>query len=123
MTHTPPFTPIEVDRQGLTIMGVALPNKEILNGVAKALGANMYRGVIGVAEFWVEKGVFSASWFGAAKRHDGQAMFPFHGNTPEESSKKFRKVVDLLRGWHEDGGVVPLWGRRDRKHQQQVGCP
>ena len=45
MTRTPPFTPIYIDRGGLTIMGVAFPDLETLNGVARALGSGMYDGL------------------------------------------------------------------------------
>jgi cell filamentation protein len=45
MTHIPPFTPIEVDRMWPAIMGVAFPTLEILNGVARAIGTNIYEGL------------------------------------------------------------------------------
>jgi len=36
------YTPIEVDRKKLTIMGVPFPDMKTLEGVAHALGSNMY---------------------------------------------------------------------------------
>jgi putative transcriptional regulator len=36
------FTPIEVDRKNLAIMGVTFPDLKTLEGVAHALGSNMY---------------------------------------------------------------------------------
>ena len=38
------FTPIAVDRDAMTIMGVPLPDKESLDRAANALGSNMYEG-------------------------------------------------------------------------------
>jgi len=45
MTRTLSFKPIEVDRQGLTIMGVPFPDLVTLDGVARALGSSMYAGL------------------------------------------------------------------------------
>jgi len=36
------YIPIEVDRKKLTIMGVPFPDPKTLEGVAHALGSNMY---------------------------------------------------------------------------------
>lgn len=44
MAHIPPFTPIEVDREGLTIMGVPFPDAETLDNCASGIGSNMYEG-------------------------------------------------------------------------------
>ena len=38
------FTPIAVDRDAMTIMGVPFPDKGSLNRAANALGSNMYEG-------------------------------------------------------------------------------
>jgi len=38
------FTPIAVDRDALTIMGVPFPDKGALERAASALGSNMYEG-------------------------------------------------------------------------------
>ncbi|MDR1305970.1 MAG: antitoxin VbhA family protein, partial [Treponema sp.] len=38
------YTPVEVDRQKLTIMGVQFPDKVSLNRAASAIGSNMYEG-------------------------------------------------------------------------------
>jgi putative transcriptional regulator len=38
------YKPIEIDRRHLTIMGVAFPDLDTLNSVARAIGSNMYEG-------------------------------------------------------------------------------
>jgi len=38
------FTPIAVDRDAMTIMGVQFPDKGSLERAANALGSNMYEG-------------------------------------------------------------------------------
>jgi len=38
------YTPIEVDREKLTIMGVKFPDIETLNSTANAIGSNMFEG-------------------------------------------------------------------------------
>lgn len=40
------FTPIEVDYERLTIMGVPFPDRELLDGVAYGIGTNMYEGFV-----------------------------------------------------------------------------
>jgi hypothetical protein len=46
MTFIPPFTPIEVDRERLTIMGVPFRDLEALEDVARGIGSNMYEGFV-----------------------------------------------------------------------------
>ena len=38
------YKPIEVDRQNLTIMGIAFPDIEMLDSAANAIGSNMFEG-------------------------------------------------------------------------------
>jgi hypothetical protein len=38
------YTPIDIDRKALTIMGVPFPDLETLNSVAYEIGSNMYEG-------------------------------------------------------------------------------
>jgi putative transcriptional regulator len=38
------YTPIEIDRKNLTIMGVSFPDIETLNDTANAIGSNMFEG-------------------------------------------------------------------------------
>lgn len=38
------YKPIEIDREQLTIMGVPFPDLETLNGIANAIGSNMFEG-------------------------------------------------------------------------------
>jgi len=40
------FTPIEVDREALTIMGVCFPDLKSLNTASSAIGSNMYEGFV-----------------------------------------------------------------------------
>ena len=44
MPYIPPFTPIEVDYEALTIMGVQFPDAEIHKNCASAIGSNVYEG-------------------------------------------------------------------------------
>jgi putative transcriptional regulator len=39
-----PYTPIEIDRENLTIMGVKFPDLETLDSSANAIGSNMFEG-------------------------------------------------------------------------------
>ena len=39
-----PYTPIAVDRDALTIMGVPFPDLEALESTASAIGSNMFEG-------------------------------------------------------------------------------
>jgi putative transcriptional regulator len=39
-----PYTPIVVDREALTIMGVPFPDLEALESTAEAIGSNMFEG-------------------------------------------------------------------------------
>jgi hypothetical protein len=39
------YTPIEIDRNNLTIMGISFPDLETLNNIASALGSNMFEGL------------------------------------------------------------------------------
>jgi putative transcriptional regulator len=39
-----PYTPIAIDREALTIMGVAFPDLEALESTADAIGSNMFEG-------------------------------------------------------------------------------
>jgi len=38
------YTPLEIDRNNLTIMGVTFPNLKTLESVAFGIGTNMYEG-------------------------------------------------------------------------------
>jgi putative transcriptional regulator len=38
------YKPIDIDRENLTIMGVAFPDLDTLNNTASAIGSNMYEG-------------------------------------------------------------------------------
>jgi hypothetical protein len=38
------YTPLEIDREALTMMGVPFPDLETLNDVAYEIGSNMYEG-------------------------------------------------------------------------------
>ena len=38
------YKPIQIDRENLTIMGVAFPDLETLNRTANAIGSNMFEG-------------------------------------------------------------------------------
>jgi len=38
------YTPIEIDRNKLTIMGIQFPNLDALNRAANAIGSNMFEG-------------------------------------------------------------------------------
>jgi putative transcriptional regulator len=38
------YKPIHVDREKLTLMGVAFPDLEMLDNAANAIGSNMYEG-------------------------------------------------------------------------------
>jgi pyrroline-5-carboxylate reductase len=40
------YAPIQVDREGLTLMGVSFPNPEMLESTANAVGSNMFEGFI-----------------------------------------------------------------------------
>jgi hypothetical protein len=44
MTNIPPFTPIEVNYENLTIMGVPFPDLQTLKNCASGIGSNMYEG-------------------------------------------------------------------------------
>ncbi|MDR2892517.1 MAG: antitoxin VbhA family protein [Deltaproteobacteria bacterium] len=39
-----PYTPITIDRDALTIMGVPFPDLEVLESTADAIGTNMFEG-------------------------------------------------------------------------------
>jgi len=39
-----PYTPIVIDRDSMTIMGVLFPNLETLENTATAIGSNMFEG-------------------------------------------------------------------------------
>ena len=39
-----PYTPIAIDREALTIMGVPFPDLEALESTADAIGSNMFEG-------------------------------------------------------------------------------
>ncbi|MDR0581853.1 MAG: antitoxin VbhA family protein [Prevotellaceae bacterium] len=38
------YKPIEIDKENLTILGVAFPDMETFNSAAGAIGSNMYEG-------------------------------------------------------------------------------
>jgi len=38
------YSPIQIDRENLTIMGVSFPDLTTLNNTASAIGSNMYEG-------------------------------------------------------------------------------
>jgi len=38
------YKPINIDRKGLTIMGISFPDLKTLNSVANAIGSNMFEG-------------------------------------------------------------------------------
>jgi hypothetical protein len=50
MTNIPPFTPIKIDRNDLTIMGVPFPDLKTLNEVAFGIGGSMYEGFVPTPE-------------------------------------------------------------------------
>ena len=39
-----PYTPIDINREALTIMGVSFPDLEVLENTANAIGSNMFEG-------------------------------------------------------------------------------
>ncbi len=39
-----PYTPIVIDREALTIMGVSFPDLNTLESTAEAIGSNMFEG-------------------------------------------------------------------------------
>ncbi|MCL1914851.1 MAG: antitoxin VbhA family protein [Eubacteriaceae bacterium] len=39
-----PYTPIEIDREKLTIMGVLFPDLDTLESISQAIGSNMFEG-------------------------------------------------------------------------------
>ena len=41
-----PYTPIKIDRDALTIMGVPFPDKASLERAANAIGSNMFEGFV-----------------------------------------------------------------------------
>lgn len=41
-----PYEPIEINREELTIMGVAFPDLELWESTASAIGSNMFEGFI-----------------------------------------------------------------------------
>jgi putative transcriptional regulator len=44
------YTPIQVNRDNLTIMGVAFPDLSTLNSAANAIGSNMFEGFVPTAK-------------------------------------------------------------------------
>jgi putative transcriptional regulator len=40
------YTPIVIDRNALTIMGVSFPNRATLEDAASAIGSNMFEGFV-----------------------------------------------------------------------------
>lgn len=44
------YTPIQINRENLTIMGVAFPDLQTLDSAANAIGSNMFEGFVPTAK-------------------------------------------------------------------------